>query len=484
MSKNFSALNNAHEHISSTNDNFSTKAEQDKLGASKLDPNERHELVERVEESLEHSTQNTVEARLMSTASIQGSLQQDSLNQDISQQILPENSATASSPTPNTTQNSATTLNTDNSNMPATFSVTNEQDYPVQSVCCLRLSALGDCINAFGVLGAMQQAYPKLKIVWAIDQRFAPLFCDEQGQDLIPMLRLDFKGRGLKAIFDVKRELLKLNQQTGFNIMRFDALLNMQTSIKSSLSSVFIHSKHKYGYDAERSRELQSFFVTQRIDPTENPHVLAGFMQFPRKLGLNITQPYWDFKLGEQLIAQAYQRFDDNTAKICAISPCSAKAAKNWTIDGYEGIIKHALHRKMKVVLLGGRSDLEIATCKELAERCPEVYNLCGQTNLRELAAVLKISSLVIAPDSGSMHLASALGTPVIGLFAIHNEQRVGPWNFMDLNLSVYSQLASNELKTTNIPWRYRVRDPNAMQHITLQMVIERFEEVEERYLK
>ena len=112
----------------------------------------------------------------------------------------------------------------------------------------------------------------------------------------------------------------------------------------------------------------------------------------------------------------------------------------------------------MCVVLLGGNKANELNLCNAIAEQCHsksqrhgatpfELINLCGKTNLRELAAFLSIAKIVVAPDSGSMHLASALGTPVIGLFARHDEQRVGPWNFMDLNVSVYHKLAQNELK-------------------------------------
>lgn len=345
----------------------------------------------------------------------------------------------------------------------------------VQSLCCTRLSALGDCINAFGVLCALKHAYPQLQLLWMIDKRFAPLFCDEQGHELIPMLRLDFKGRGLLAALDVRKALKTMNLE------RFDALLNMQTSIKSSVCSWFIKAEHKYGYDDARSRELQSWFVDRKIEPCDNPHVLAGFMQFPRQVGLELSEPYWNFELDPYLIDNALSTVGRDN-KICAISPCSAKVAKNWTNEGYLELIKHAQSHGMDVILLGGRSELELKTCEYLTAHSSHVLNLCGKTNLRELAAYLHISKLLIAPDSGSMHLASALGTPTIGLFAIHDEQRVGPWNFMDLNVSVYRQLARAELKSDKIPWRYRVRDPQAMQHITPDMVISTFERAIERY--
>lgn len=339
-------------------------------------------------------------------------------------------------------------------------------------LCVLRLTALGDCINAFGLLGALARTYPDIELTWVIDERFSSLFCDEQGHDLIPMLKVNFKERGLKAILDLKSELK--------DSLTYDALLNLQTSLKASLTSTVIPARKKYGYDKERGREGQHFFVTDQVPSPENPHVLAGFMAFAEAAGFPISEPYWDFKLDPYQIDRA--RCLVSHEKVCAIAPCSAKPSKNWTVEGYVEVARLAQSHNMQVVLLGSHSKLELETCQAIAEQVKGSINLCGRTNLRELAALLSISKLVVAPDSASMHLASALGTPVIGLFAIHDDARVGPWNFMDLNVSVYRKLAKAELKGKEIPWRYRVRTEHAMERITPEMVCSTFEQALERY--
>lgn len=347
------------------------------------------------------------------------------------------------------------------------------------SLCVLRLSALGDCINAFGLIGGLKRTYPQLKLTWVLDQRFASLFCDEQGHDLVPMLRVDFKNQGLSAAWQLKKRLKEL-QKEDESTYCFDTLLNMQTSIKSSLCSLMIKAPHKYGYDDERSREGQKFFVNHQISSPDNPHVMAGFMAFAEACGLPIAEPYWDFKLDPYIIDKA--KCLVNHEKVFALCPCSAKEAKNWTLDGYVEIAKYAQNKGMCVVLLGGNNHIEQSMCQAISEQCPNVVNLCGKTNLRELAAMLSISKLALAPDSGSMHLASALGTPVVGLFAIHDDHRVGPWNFMDLNVSVYHKLASKELKGKEIPWRYRVRSEGAMANITTDQVINSIERAFDQY--
>ena len=67
--------------------------------------------------------------------------------------------------------------------------------------------------------------------------------------------------------------------------------------------------------------------------------------------------------------------------------------------------------------------------CSILQENLGDnVINLCGKTSLRELAAVISLSKLVLSPDSAAMHLASSLQVPVISLYAIHDPKRVGSW--------------------------------------------------------
>ncbi len=380
-----------------------------------------------------------------------------------------------------------------------------------KSLCVLRLSALGDCINAFGVIGALNKQYPDLKLSWVIDKRFAPLFKDEQGQDLVPLHTVDFKNQGLKTVLALKKEL---------SSERFDILLNMQTSIKASLCSLAIKAQDKYGYDSERSREGQRFFINHQVPSPENKHVLSGFLAFAQSCNLPVDKPYWDFKLAPELIEKmqtiigsdkfmalspcsAVQSKNWNSCnlpvdkpywdfklapeliekmqtiigsdKFMALSPCSAVQSKNWNIQGNIAMANYAYEQGFKVVLIGGPSQIEMQTCNIIAEQCPHCLNLCGKTNLRELAALLSLSSIVLSPDSGSMHLASALNTPVIGLFARHDDKRVGPWNFMDLNVSVYEQLAKQELNGQTIPWRYRVKQDQAMDNISINMVKEMF---------
>ena len=330
-------------------------------------------------------------------------------------------------------------------------------------IALMRLSALGDCVNAFGVAGAIAAALPQAAVTFITEQRFAGLFTDPAGLTAIPLIGADFSTGRAHAICALHRSCRSLP---------CDVLLCMQTSIRASLCSLAISAPLRVGYDAKRSRELQRLFVNTRIAPPAGTHVMAGYLEFARTLGIADPRPRWDFRLSPDELSRARAHFAPRR-RILLLSPASAHPAKNWTADGYIQACRYAASElDMQVGLIGDRSPLCQRLCRQIMDGLDfKPVMLAGQTTLRELLAVIACADLMLSPDSGPLHMASALGTPVVGLFAIHSEKRVGPWRFMDLCVSVHERHARSELGGRSIPWRYRVRNPRAMEDITADEV-------------
>ncbi|MNO84720.1 Glycosyltransferase family 9 (heptosyltransferase) [compost metagenome] len=101
-----------------------------------------------------------------------------------------------------------------------------------------------------------------------------------------------------------------------------------------------------------------------------------------------------------------------------------------------------------------------------------------GQTNLKQLLALIKEASLVLAPDTGPTHMATLAGTPVIGLYAHHNPDRTGPYLCREHAVSVYQELIEQETgkPLAALDWRTRLKDPDAMLKITSERVIAAFD--------
>lgn len=104
--------------------------------------------------------------------------------------------------------------------------------------------------------------------------------------------------------------------------------------------------------------------------------------------------------------------------------------------------------------------------------------DLVGQTNLKQLLALIGEASLVLAPDTGPTHMATLVGTPVIGLYAHHNPARTGPYLCRDYVVSVYQELIEQETgkPLAELGWRTRLKDPDAMGKIGIERVIATFD--------
>ena len=100
--------------------------------------------------------------------------------------------------------------------------------------------------------------------------------------------------------------------------------------------------------------------------------------------------------------------------------------------------------------------------------------NLVGKSSLKQLAALIAEADLVICPDSGPAHMATAFGTPVLGLYASSNPDRTGPYASRELTVNRYPDAAMKYLgkHVDELRWGQRVRHPEAMNLITVDDVI------------
>ncbi len=108
------------------------------------------------------------------------------------------------------------------------------------------------------------------------------------------------------------------------------------------------------------------------------------------------------------------------------------------------------------------------------------IHNMIGKTSLPQLLAMLQRARLLICPDSGPAHMANAVGTPVIGLFATSNRFRTGPYRYLDIAVDAYPEAVEKFLGKTlsEVRWGQRVRDENAMNLIQFESVCARLNEV------
>ena len=251
--------------------------------------------------------------------------------------------------------------------------------------------------------------------------------------------------------------------------LRFDALLDMQMSLRASLIALMVNSPIKLGFDRQRAKDLQWLFTNHKICHQPCQHVIDSFFGFTEALGIKDKIYRWDIPIPESAQEFARQHLPADKP-ILVISPCSSMAYRNWTKAGYARVAEHAYNElQMAVVLTGGPSTIEMeygdAICA--AAQVP-IENLIGKTNLKQLLAILEMAKIVIAPDAGPAHLATAVGTPVIGLYATTNPDRARPYLSAQYIVNKYPQAVAEyyHKPVEDIPWGTRVRTSETMGKI------------------
>lgn len=333
-----------------------------------------------------------------------------------------------------------------------------------RSLCILRLSALGDATHAVALVRALQRAWPQLPITWIIGKGEAKLL---EGLDGVEFIIFDKKA-GLAGYRDLRARLAG---------RRFDVLLNLQLALRASLVSACVHADRRIGYDRARSKEGHSLFINERIPPGGH-HVLDAFLQFLRPLGLTPGPVEWRLPVPEEAHAWAREQLPGDQPTLL-VSPCSSHSLRNWRAERYAAVADHAAARGWRVVICGGRSDLERRTADAiLATMQYPALDLVGKDTLKQLLALLARATLVLSPDSGPLHMANAMGTPVIGLYACTDRERCGPYSDLRHSVNHYAEAAEKFLKlpVERVRWGRRIEFPGVMDLIGVDEVIARFD--------
>ncbi|QDJ13726.1 ADP-heptose--LPS heptosyltransferase I [Mergibacter septicus] len=334
---------------------------------------------------------------------------------------------------------------------------------PPQSICILRLSAIGDVCHVLAVVEQIKTAWPQTQITWIIGKTEYQLMQNVSGIHFV----IYDKKSGWKGIWRIWQQLRSQN---------FDALLNMQTAFRASMLSIGIKAQYKIGFGKQRAREGQWLFTNRKIEDPLAPHVLDGFFAFLAVLGIPATPPQWHLNPSQQ-DRQYVQQWRQPNQKNLLICPCSSKSSKDWTVEGYAEVARDAVTQGHHVILAGAPTEREIKIAQQIMQKSGvKITNCVGKTTLLQLYALIEQVDLVLTPDSAAAHLATAAKTPVIGLYAIHNPLRTGPYNDLDNVISVYEQnIQQQYAKPSNqLAWGIRAKGSNLMQQISSEQVIKK----------
>ena len=311
---------------------------------------------------------------------------------------------------------------------------------------------------------------PNARITWVIGKIEAQLLEGLPGVELV--------------VFDKKQGRSAYKQlKAQFAGQQFDVLLHMQLAFRANLAARCIPAKVKIGFDKSRSKELHSLFINKRIEPQNEPHVLEGFQNFARAIGIECNTPSWQMPYTTTHEENA-DRLLEGLEKIFVISPAASKAQRNWMADRYAELADYAAAKGFSIVVTGGPTESERLLSEEIISHAQcEITNLVGATDLKTLLCVLKRAKLVLAPDTGPAHMAVTVSSPVIGLYAHSNPKRTGPYGNLDYVVEVYhTNIAQQKGKPADqLAWGTRAKGDDLMSQISVESVKEMFDTVVEK---
>lgn len=337
-------------------------------------------------------------------------------------------------------------------------------DTPPASVCLLRLSAIGDTCHVVPLLRTLQRAWPDTRFTWIIGRAEARLM------SLLP--EVEFITVDKRAGFSGLAALRKRLQGR-----RFDLLLHLQLSFRASLVAAAVPARRKLGFDRARAREGQWLFTNARIAARHREHVLDSFMGFADACGVTEHRFEWNLPLPADALDYARQwiaPIEESPAGTLVISACSSHARRNWLPERYAAVARHAIEKHgMRVILAGGPGAIEREMAEAIHRHCPAVIDQVGKDTLPQMLALLARARVLLAPDTGPAHMATMVGTPVIGLYAATNPARSGPYLSRQWCIDAFPRAAAKFRHATpeSLPWHTKIEEAGVMELIEVTEV-------------
>ena len=295
------------------------------------------------------------------------------------------------------------------------------------NILIVKLSAIGDVIHTLPSLTALRKLYPEAHITWVVEEAAAGLVKNHpllnavlisRRKSWIKYLRKGEFSRPLREMRAFLRELRK---------RPYDLVIDFHGLLKSALIVLLSGGKRKLGYDS--LQELSGLFYNEKIPEDMNKHAVDRYLDFPRFLGAKIAKAQFILpsdNAAQTRIQSLLEKYHLENKKFIAVNPVAYWETKLWDDEKFAGLadlIKTKLD--MEVVFTGSEKEsIEKITTRMQAK----AVNLAGETTLPELAYLYQKALLLVTTDSGPMHLAAAVGTPVVALFGPTDPRKTGPY--------------------------------------------------------
>ena len=290
----------------------------------------------------------------------------------------------------------------------------------------LRMGALGDIVHTLPAVAALRQSFPRAQIDWLVDSKWSPVL--EGNPDATKIIPID--RRNWRNVFATIRQL---------RAARYTIALDFQSLYRSAILARLSGAPRRVGFDAKYAREGgAALFYTEKVTP-HRLHKVEHNIELVESVGARAEE----IRFWLPTSREAREHVDrvlaaHGVTDFFVLSPGGGWASKCWPAERY-GALHRALVERYGwrgVISFGPgeRGLAEIVRCEAcLPGQAASPEPLVELFDLPQLIALLRRAKLVVAADTGPLHLASALGTPVVGLYGPTDPARNGPFSKHDV---------------------------------------------------
>ncbi len=296
----------------------------------------------------------------------------------------------------------------------------------MKRILVVRLGALGDIVHALPALAALKRAFPNTAIDWLVDYRYADFL------DLVPLIerRIVLSSRTptgwLKAIKEIRQ-------------FSYDVALDLQGLLKSAVFARASGAERVVGFSSKQLREPMArvfYSAVRGPDPT-GKHVIEKNLMLLRILGIESSEWTFPIKIPTMEASIKLRRTLDiaEDKPFVLINPNAGWSNKRWPPDRF-GTLALWLWKsyRLPTIIVWGPS--EYGRALEVVEASKGAARLAPPTTIADLVSLVREASLMVSGDSGPLHIAAALGTPIVGIYGPTAVERNGPWTVNDVTVS------------------------------------------------
>lgn len=310
----------------------------------------------------------------------------------------------------------------------------------IKKILVIKLRHIGDVLLATPVFRALKETFPNAHITSIVNSGTEDVL---RGNPLIDEILV--MDRSIKRLSPIRRYAKEIAFLKNIRANDFDMTVDLTGGDRAAILSFLSGAKYRLGWKSREGFIGKQYLYTHLSEPDGNRHMVLQNLYVVKGFGINTEDLSVDFYIPEEDKAFAKNILKKNSVNkntgIVHIHPTSRWLFKCWNDEHMAEIIRWLLDSGNAVIVTSSpdRREMEKARrIRSLVGDSPDsrLIDLCGKTTIKQLGAISEISDLFFGVDSAPMHIAAAVGTPVVALFGPSGAFNWGPWDNKISNLA------------------------------------------------